>query len=254
MKQPIVAVLGLGKGVGVACARRFLAAKWSVLLADPDKKRLDKAADDLGDALITQHTEFHSTLGARRCLAACLEAFDGVDFVVHIPPYPEPVNSRELGEETFLKDMQQSAFAPFVMAQTFGVEMVRATEAEREAGGRASVARGLVEILGTAAKTGDRNQASLMVCQSAALGAMRAIALDYAESGLRANAILSVRPRAEKEETWLKSRTPFGRSARADEIADAALFLASEGAAFMTGQTLTLDGGRSILNGVWEAE
>ncbi len=51
-------------------------------------------------------------------------------------------------------------------------------------------------------------------------------------------------------ETWTAKRTPLGRAALADEIADAAAFLASPEAAIITGEMLRLDGGRSGLAGI----
>ena len=57
-------------------------------------------------------------------------------------------------------------------------------------------------------------------------------------------------PRAEVEESWLKKRTPSGRQSHAEEVADAAYFLAGDGGANMIGQSIIMDGGRSYLNGV----
>ncbi|MEL7130713.1 MAG: SDR family oxidoreductase, partial [Pseudomonadota bacterium] len=53
-------------------------------------------------------------------------------------------------------------------------------------------------------------------------------------------------------ENWLKQRTPLKRAALADEIAEAAAYLASPRSAIVTGETLTLDGGRRQLGGVLE--
>ncbi|MCA8905560.1 MAG: SDR family oxidoreductase, partial [Hyphomonas sp.] len=88
------------------------------------------------------------------------------------------------------------------------------------------------------------------VTQSAVLGVVRAASLELAEAGIRVNAIVAIRPREEKMETWTAKRTPLGRAALADEIADAAAFLASAEAAIITGTVLRLDGGRAGLAGV----
>ena len=76
------------------------------------------------------------------------------------------------------------------------------------------------------------------------------MALENARYGIRVNAIVAIRPREEKMETWTGKRTPLGRAALADEIADAAAFLASPEAAIITGEVLRLDGGRSGLAGI----
>ena len=68
--------------------------------------------------------------------------------------------------------------------------------------------------------------------------------------GMWVNAIIALRPRAEGREPWLKDRTPMGRPSLAEEIAETACFLASPNSAIITGEAITLDGGRRILSGV----
>ena len=64
------------------------------------------------------------------------------------------------------------------------------------------------------------------------------------------NAVITLRPSDEKAAAWSKRRVPLGRAVLADEVAGAAWFLASAEAAFITGQSLVMDGGRSVLSGV----
>ena len=91
------------------------------------------------------------------------------------------------------------------------------------------------------------------VSKSALLGLTRAIALDHAAEGIRCvalspGAVLTERltgtyGTAEAAEAALVARHPLGRLGRPEELAQAALFLASDGAAFMTGTDLVIDGG-----------
>jgi NAD(P)-dependent dehydrogenase (short-subunit alcohol dehydrogenase family) len=79
---------------------------------------------------------------------------------------------------------------------------------------------------------------------------MRAGALDLAEREIRVNAVIAIRPRDERAETYTATRTPLRRGAQGDEIADAVRYLASPEAAIVTGATLVLDGGRQRLSGI----
>ena len=80
-------------------------------------------------------------------------------------------------------------------------------------------------------------------------GLMRAIAIEVARSGVTVN---SVQPgwietgSSLPEELSAGRHTPVGRPARPEEVAEAIVFLASEGASYITGQTLVVDGGNTI--------
>jgi NAD(P)-dependent dehydrogenase (short-subunit alcohol dehydrogenase family) len=102
--------------------------------------------------------------------------------------------------------------------------------------------------------TGVRNRAAYSAAKGALVSLTRNMAMDYAEAGIRVNCICPgfvVTPmleplfrdpdRAER----LRSMHPLGRFGRVEDIAHAAVFLASDESAWMTGQCLTIDGGFS---------
>ena len=90
------------------------------------------------------------------------------------------------------------------------------------------------------------------VSQHAIMGIVKAAAIELAPEAVRVNALIALRPRAEGREPWLKDRTPMGRPSLAEEIAETSAFLASPNSAIITGEAITLDGGRRFLSGIVE--
>jgi NAD(P)-dependent dehydrogenase (short-subunit alcohol dehydrogenase family) len=107
---------------------------------------------------------------------------------------------------------------------------------------------------------------SYCVTKAGVIGLTRSIALDYARYGIRCNCICpgpTTTPNIERHYgppenlsepgRYLRSTVPLGRMARPEEIANAAIFLASDAASFITGSALVVDGGQSIHTGpVWQ--
>lgn len=114
----------------------------------------------------------------------------------------------------------------------------------------------IINTASSAAIVGLRGLAAYTASKAAVLGLTRNIALDYAEHNIRANVlcpgvtatamtlhIIDSQPDPAKARERYDSARPLGRMADPDEIARAALFLASEDSSFMTGTPLIVDGG-----------
>jgi NAD(P)-dependent dehydrogenase (short-subunit alcohol dehydrogenase family) len=108
---------------------------------------------------------------------------------------------------------------------------------------------------------GEKNMAAYCASKGAVVLLTKAMALDYASEGIRVNALC---PGPHFVERWERraaaggrdveedirffaSDVPLGRVSSAEELAPAALFLASDASAFMTGTTLVVDGGRTAM-------
>lgn len=115
------------------------------------------------------------------------------------------------------------------------------------------LARGGGSIVNTSsgmAQRGGPQMAGYCASKAGVLGLTRATAVEYAERGVRVNAILpggtdtpimdSLKP---PEEEFLRSLHPMGRFADPQEIAEAAVWLSSDAASFVTGALLSVDGG-----------
>jgi NAD(P)-dependent dehydrogenase (short-subunit alcohol dehydrogenase family) len=250
MGEPVTLVLGLGREVGDAIARCFQEAGHKVLIADPSEDRIEEARDGVDGEVATYHGELHSRLGLRNAVTAAVESFGRIDNAVIVPEIEEGDHLIDFAQEKFEKALARSARGA-AMALRVITERLLEQEDLPQAGVERIPQKGTVTfVLSYAAIASLPGHFTESVAQAAILGVVRAGALELAEHAIRVNAIIAIRPREEKSETWTVRRVPLGRAALADEIAEAARYIASPQAAYFTGQSLVLDGGRSTLSGV----
>ncbi|MEZ5953717.1 MAG: SDR family oxidoreductase [Hyphomonas sp.] len=250
MPTPVTAIFGLGREVGDAVARRFSELGHRVLAADDSSERLETARDSMPDEALLHHGDLHTRLGLRNAIAAAVEGFGRIDNVVVIPSIEAPDTLQEFSQERFDKALTKTVRGA---AQTLKVFSERIAEQDDlpAAGVERIRQKGSVTfVLSYSALATMPGRFTESVTQSSVLGVIRAGSVELAEAGIRVNGIVAIRPREEKMDSWTTRRTPLGRAALADEIADAAAFLASSEAAIITGEILRLDGGRSGLAGV----
>ena len=250
MAAPVTAIIGLGREVGSALARRFDQAGHKLMVADGDAERLEKALSGVAEGTASHLGDLHTTLGLRNCLAATLEAHGRVDHVVCIPPIPDADTLEALDLERFDKTLAKTTRAAVLVMRIFSEQFRDQEELEPAEIVRIRQSGTITFVLNLSGQLSDSGKFSEAVTQASLLGVMRAGALELAAHAVRCNAISALRPRAEAAEPWIKTRTPLGRAALADEIAEAALYLSSSQSAIITGETITLDGGRSALSGI----
>ena len=250
MGEPVTIILGLGREVGDAVARRFSELGHRVVAADPDAERIATARNALPDDVLLHHGELHTTLGLRNALTAAIEAFGRVDNLVVIPQIAGPDALTDFVQERFDKAVAKSTRGAALALKVFA-ERLEEQEDLPAAGVERLRQKGAVTfVLSYSAIATMPGRFTESVTQSAVLGIIRAGAVELADRAIRVNGIVAIRPREERIENWTTRRTPLGRAALADEIAESARFLSSPEAAFITGEVLRLDGGRSSLSGI----
>jgi len=247
---PVTAILGLGREVGDAVARRFNELGHDVLAADSSADRLVTARAAMPDEVLLHNGDLHTKLGLRNAVTAAVEGFGRIDNIVVIPSIDQPDTLQDFSQEKFDKALARTVRGAAQALKVFA-ERIAEQDDLPSAGVERIRQRGTATfVLSYSALATMPGRFTESVTQAAVLGVVRAGALELAEAGIRVNAIVAIRPREEKMESWTVKRTPLGRTALADEIADAARFLSSPDAAFITGEVLRLDGGRAGLAGV----
>lgn len=256
-------VTGAANGVGLAIARHFVNQGARVMFADMDEKRL---VDEVGKAGDTEAEDgapryfagdLREKLTVANLLSATLDAFDRIDILVNASrqvQLSDPLNPDDDAVEMLLG---QNLLTSLRLTQSVARRMIlQAKEDGREDGPVGSI----INLSSIAAR---RLQPELLAysVSSAALDQMtRAMALALAPYRIRVNAVAfgsvmsaSLKGALKEHQAFrddIIENTPLARIASAAEVAEAAQFLASDGSRFMTGQIMTIDGGRSLVDAV----
>lgn len=252
MDKPVTLIIGLGETVGDAVASRFLEEGHSVLAVDPDAKALEELRKIVGDKIAYHHGATHTKLGLRNAMAAALETYSFVDNVVCIPPLPEPDRLLDLEMDDLESVLMKTVRGAVQTLRVFTPELIAERPETENAADRARQTGTFTFVLSLGAKMAQPGWFSESVSQHAILGIVKAAAVELADEAVRVNAVVALRPRAEGREPWLKDRTPMGRASLAEEIAETAVFLSNSNSAIITGEAITLDGGRRLLSGMIE--
>ena len=252
MYKPVTLIVGLGQTVGDAVARRFLEDGHNIVVVDPSADLLGDLKKTLGDKITYHHGPTHTKLGLRNALAAALETYSFVDNVVVIPPLPAPDHLLDLEMEAFEGVLMKTVRGAVQTLRVFSPELIAERTDPENAADRARQTGTFTFVLSLGATMSQPGWFSESVSQHAIMGIVKAAAIELAKEGLRVNAVIALRPRAEGREPWLKDRTPMKRAALAEEIAETSAFLASPNSAIITGEAITLDGGRRWLSGIIE--
>lgn len=251
-------VTGAANGTGLAIARKFAGEGANVMFADMDEARL---AEELGSASETNTRYFGGDLRQKltqaNLISATLDAFDRIDILVNASRQvllSDPICAEDDAVEAML---QQNLLPGLRLSQMVARRMIAQAEKSDD---DAPCIGTIVNLSSIAAR---RTLPQLMgySISCAALDQMtRSLAVALAPRRIRVNAVAfgSVMSASLKEvlrdhdefRDDITCHTPLGRIGAASEVANAALFLASDGAGFMTGQIVTIDGGRTLLDPV----
>ncbi len=253
-------VTGAANGVGLAIARHFVAQGANVVLADRDESKLKSEVATLSGA--DEHAIFFAgDLTERLCIAnllsATVDAYDRVDILVNATRSCITSDPLDDHSDAVEKALQNNLLASLKLSQVVSKRMIVQAEG---ADTRAQAIGSIINLSSIAAR---RTQPELMAYSiaSAALDQMtRSMAVAYANYGIRVNGVAlgSVMSANLKEQMQANDdyrekilrQTPMGRIGASSEAAEAVQFLASNAAAFMTGQIITIDGGRTALDPV----
>ncbi|MCX5569781.1 MULTISPECIES: SDR family oxidoreductase [Kaistia] len=251
LTDKVAIVTGAARGIGAAIARAFAAEGAQLGLVDIDADGLAAFAAELGATgarPMTAVANIGERAAVEAAVAAILARHGRVDVLVNnagINVFADPL---ELSDEAWQRCMAVNLEGAW--------HMIRAVLPAMLAAGRGAI----VNIASTHAFSIIPGTFPYPVAKHGLLGLTRALAVDYAPQGIRINAIAPGYIETDKVRDWLaefpdpaaarariEGLIPLRRIGTPEQVAHAAVFLASDESAFSTGSVLTMDGGRSVV-------
>ncbi|SLN50839.1 3-oxoacyl-[acyl-carrier-protein] reductase FabG [Roseovarius litorisediminis] len=250
-------VTGGANGIGLAIGRHFADKGANVVFADMDEKRLIKELGQNADEGNIRYFagDLREKLTQANLLSATIDAFDQVDILVNasrqILP-SDPLNPDDDAVEVLL---QQNLITALRLSQQVARRMIKQSEGQEE-----GMAGTIVNLSSISARLAHPDLLAYSVAAAGLDQMTRSLAVALAPHRIRVNAVAigSVMSASLKDSlrenrgyrSDIEDRTPLGRIASPAELAEAVQYLACDGSGFMTGQIMTLDGGRSLLDPV----
>lgn len=242
-------VTGGGRGLGEHMARALAEAGASVVLCSRKLEALEEVRGGIeraGGRALALECDVSDPDAVQRVVDAAVETFGGVDILVNNSGATWGAPAEEMPLEKFDQVMAVNVRGVFLMSQAVGRVMIG-----QGRGGR------IVNIASIAAFRGGRpgtmQTAGYTASKGAVVSLTRDLAGSWANHGITVNAIAPgwfptrmSRGVLEAAGDQILASIPLGRYGRPEDIQGAILFLASDAAAFVTGQTLVVDGGQMV--------
>jgi len=249
LEGKVCAVTGAAQGLGRACAERFAREGAKVVASDINAEGVEETAQlirDAGGEAIALSCDTGDKAQVDAMVAAGVEAFGRLDVALANAAILHIADPLELSEEDFDRVLRVNLKGYFLTNQAAARQMVG------QDGGGAIINMSSIQALITIPEI-----LSYAVCKGGVKQLTVAMALGLAAKGVRVNAIGPGTIGTEMARSLMTdkaardrimSRTPMGRMGEPDEIASVAVFLASDDASYITGETVYVDGGRLGLN------
>jgi NAD(P)-dependent dehydrogenase (short-subunit alcohol dehydrogenase family) len=248
LKDKVALVTGGAQGIGLACARQFLAEGARVAIVDINAEQGARALAELG----SEHTLFIAGDVADSSLAAeavrqTLARFGRIDILLNNAGITQAAEFLELDVADFDRVLAINLRSYFAFGQAVARQMVAA-----------GIRGTIINMSSVNAILAIPNQVPYVISKGGVNQLTKVMSVSLAPHGIRVNAIgpgtiatelarkaVMGSPAAERT---IMSRTPLGRLGEPSEVATVAAFLASDEASYLSGQTIYPDGGRLALN------
>jgi len=235
-------ITGASRGIGEALAQALDAAGARVVLAGRDRRRLEQVATSLQNDPLVLTADLQTPEGPTTLAREARAAATTIDVLVNNAGGSWNEALGDVDDETWARTIQTNLTAAFILTRELVPPMV-----DRGWGRVVNVA----SVMGL---VGDTHSSAYAASKGGMIAMTRSLAAELGRSGVTVNALcpgwvetdlVSGLRSDQRFEQRVVRRTPVRRWGTPADMAAAAVFLSGPGAAFMTGQTLVVDGGLS---------
>jgi NAD(P)-dependent dehydrogenase (short-subunit alcohol dehydrogenase family) len=243
-------VTGAAKGIGAACARAFAAHGARVVLADVNAEACRSTAAELesstGAETLEVSTDVSDPAQCEALLTSCVERFGQCDILLNNAGIIKAGSILDVSIEDFDRVLSVNLRGTFLLSRVVARHMVEK-----------GIKGAIINMSSTNAVVAIPDQLAYAVSKGGVRQLTNAMAMALAPYDIRVNAIgpgsiqtdmLAQVMQDDESRRVILSRTPLGRAGAPEEVAKVAVFLASDYASYITGQTIYPDGGRLGLN------
>ncbi len=250
MKKTVL-ITGSSRGIGKAMAELFAQNGYNVCI---NYLKSEQQALDLRDKLNNEHSNSDNKDIATACKADvsksdqvqflfdhCIDIFGGIDILINNAGIAEMALFTEISEKQWDDMINVHLKGTFLCSKLALLHML-----PQKSGN-------IINISSIWGEIGGSCEVHYSVAKAGMIGFTKALAKEVAPSGIRVNAIAPgaiktdmLADLSDDDIKWVEDRTPLGRIGNTNDIAQMALYLASDSADFITGQVFSINGGFGI--------
>ena len=246
LKSPrqVAIVTGGGSGLGFAIAQKFVGHNITTVISGRNVEKLNAAKDKLGELCFALPCDVSDLKSIPAFVQAVVTKFGQIDILVNNAGINLKKEFTEVTDEDFQNILTTNVTAVFAMSREVVKHMLKTKSGS------------IINISSMAALYGLPKVIAYSASKTAIDGMTRAMAVELSPKGIRVNAIAPGFIYSAMTEKALNSdperkakvfgRTPMGIMGQPEDIGNAALYLASDTAKYVTGVVLPVDGGNSI--------
>lgn len=250
-------VTGAANGVGLAIARHFVDQGARVMFVDMDDEKLEHELEGKdADQCRSFSGDLRERLTQANLLSATIDAFDRIDILVNAHRQLLTSDPLDPDGDAIHALLDQNVITSLRLSQLVAKRMIKQGEEEEENGCIGKI----VNLSSIAARRTHPELLGYSVSAAALDQLTRSLAVALAPHRIRINAVAfgsvlsaSLKDALKENADYrkdIRDHTPMNRIAKPSEVAEAVQYLASDAASFMTGQVMTVDGGRTLLDPV----